>query len=106
MKSKAKPITKPPGVKAGQTFSVVGSAEQGQEAPGATAVDPGPPPTFPVAPGSGDAIQRIREAGQMAGISSAREHVLAIQTLRHPPEISRYKAEVLSWLDAMEAYGG
>lgn len=76
--------------------------ETGQGKAIAAPADPGPPPSFPAPPRGvwPFGIERIRNAGRERN----REAVLAISTLRLAPEISRYKAEVLEWLDAMDAY--
>lgn len=66
----------------------------------APAVDPGPPPPFPAPPGAGPLLDRL----YLTGRERNREGVLAVQTLSQGPQVSRYKAEVLAWLDAMDAY--
>lgn len=69
----------------------------------ATTVDPGPPPTLPRFPGAmpvGSTQDRIH----MAAMHRDREAVLAQVTLNRGPALANYKAEVLAWLEAMEAY--
>lgn len=83
--------------------------ETRQTAPGSTIappVDPGPPPRFPEPPAGSwpFGMTRIRDAGRQKDRRLARAQVSAVPTLRLGPVVSRYKAEVLAWLDAMDAY--
>lgn len=85
-----------------------GSTEQGQDAAIATPADPGPPPRFP-APSNwlaGGVVDQLFQTGRQVSksVQTIREEVQAIATLRQPPAVHSYKAEVLAWLDAREAY--
>lgn len=62
--------------------------------------DPGPPPAMPQPTSSTTVMRRLAEAGA----TREREHVLSISTMRETPEASRYKAEVLDWMDRIDAY--
>lgn len=62
--------------------------------------DPGPPPAMPRPTGADFGMERLRAAGQVRD----RETILALQTMRLSPAVAIYKAELLSWLDALEAY--
>jgi hypothetical protein len=87
--------------------------EQAQSTPYATAapqVDPGPPPAMPEAPGfpSYAVSQMLTAAVQthqrVMDRQSGRAAIQAVPLLREPPPVAHYKAELLSWLDAMDAY--
>lgn len=84
------------------------STEQGQGAPSGPAVDPGPPPAFPMPSNwtAGGVVDQLFQTGRQVGksVQAIREEVQAIATLRQPPAVHSYKAEVLAWLDARDAY--
>lgn len=70
--------------------------------------DPGPPPRMPVMP-SGDpvaqqVVRAVIEAMRPDDTAGARALVRQVSTLRASPAACRYKAEVLAWLDALDAY--
>jgi hypothetical protein len=80
----------------------------GEPLPGNPLLDPGPPPAYPHPPRpalwSLPVTHELFNAGRMVGHESALEAVRAVDVLRQPPGVQQYKAEVLAWLDAREAY--
>lgn len=73
-------------------------------------LDPGPPPPRPPQPeatyGNPVADQLFEAARLSNGMSpaQARGEVLAVDVFRQPPAVHAYKAELMSWLAAEEAY--
>lgn len=86
--------------------------EATQEAPATAAtpaVDPGPPPVRPAQPlGSYHigAANALYDAAGLPDRAAARMHIQAVDLMRLPPPVHRYRAELLSWLDALDAYYG
>lgn len=70
--------------------------------------DPGPPPRYPhpasPAAWSHQATHDLFNAGRGADHQTARDNVMAVDVFRQPPAVQQYKAEILSWMDAAEAY--
>lgn len=69
--------------------------------------DPGPRPAIPGQPVhsyASDAANRLYRAARMEPVSVAREHVLGVPTLREPPAVARWKADLLDWCDRAEAW--
>lgn len=66
------------------------------------AVDPGPPPRMPQEPVGvwPFGLSRLTQAAQQRNKAA----VEACATMHAPPEVWRYKAELLAWLDGMDAY--
>lgn len=76
-------------------------------APAVSPLDPGPPPPMPAPPASphaGGELQRLTEAAALRPISLARDAVTMYRTFRQPPEVCRYRAELLEWLTAVELH--
>lgn len=71
--------------------------------------DPGPPPKAPAPPVSAHPhVLRLWEVALAvqdgAQTGTGRENVLALSIFRAPPEVARYKAEVLAWIDELERF--
>ena len=72
--------------------------------------DPGPPPRYPAPTreamvGNADLARQLFDAGRRARPASVLlDDVRAIDVMRQPPGVQQYKAEVLHWIEAREAY--
>lgn len=85
-------------------------AQNEPQASNEAAVDPGPPPSMPEAPQVVSyAIAQMhtvasQHQARVMDRQSARENLAGISVFREPPPVAHYKAEILSWLDALDAY--
>lgn len=88
----------------------VPDAPTARETPSAATADPGPPPHYP-APSreamaaNADLARLLFQAARGAvPVDTSRDNVRGVDVFRQPPAIQQYKAELLSWLDARDAY--
>lgn len=72
--------------------------------PGNPLLDPGPPPRMPLPP-EGSWPFPFNRMGQLADAGD-RQGLQEMSTLNMGPAVAHYKAELLSWVDAMERYEG
>lgn len=89
------------------------AAQQAQEptqAVAAPAADPGPPPVRPAQPIASyvsEVANKLYEAAGRYlthGYDHVRDELRAINIIHEPPAVHHYRAELLSWLDALEAH--
>lgn len=73
-----------------------------ETASAAPSADPGPPPQMPFF--SGSHTSPALELMMAAARARDRDSLRAVDTLRHPPGVGRYKANLLHWLDELDAY--
>lgn len=95
----------PPPVTPGPTQAQESAPAPAQAPARAPFADPGPPPSQPSPPAGAQApgITQLRQAVATRD-AGMRERVLAVSTMHQPAEVSRYKAELLDWIERHEAY--
>lgn len=69
--------------------------------------DPGPRPAIPGQPigtYGNAAANRLYQAARVVPASLARLHIQGVSTLREPPGVATWKADLLDWCDRAEAW--